>query len=91
MSRPDATRPQPAGFFTTMLTARGRPDEVATELAAPLLRVVDEELVGVVHDTDQDADNRIECDHGRLDELGVNARTPHLRVAAAFDELAAVI
>jgi transposase-like protein len=47
-------------FFDTVINAHGRPDEVTTDLAAPLL-------------------------------LGANARTHRLRVAAAFDELAAVI
>ena len=34
--------------------------------AAPLLRVVDELLPDVLHDTTQYANNRVECDHGRL-------------------------
>jgi transposase-like protein len=33
---------------------------------APLLRVVDDLLSEVLHDTTQFANNRIECDHGRL-------------------------
>jgi IS6 family transposase len=111
-------------FFETMLAGRERPREVTTDLAAPLLRVVDELLPGVLHDTTQFANNRIECDHGRLKarlrpmrglrtdrtastvirghafvqnlrrghyELGVEARHERLRVAAAFDELAAAI
>ena len=32
---------------------------------APLLRVVDDLLSEVLHDTTQFANNRIECDHGR--------------------------
>jgi transposase-like protein len=97
---------------------------VTTDLAAPLLRVVDELLPEVLHDTTQYANNRIEWDHGRLKarlrpmrglkrdpsasvvigghafiqnlrrghyELGMNARSKHLRVAAAFDELAEAI
>ena len=55
-----------ARFFTTMLTGRGRPREVTTDLAAPLLRVVDDLLPDALHDTTQYANNRIECDHGRL-------------------------
>jgi transposase-like protein len=39
---------------------------VTTDLAAPLLRVVDELLPEVLHDTTQYANNRIEWDHGRL-------------------------
>jgi transposase-like protein len=111
-------------FFNQMLSGRDRPREVTTDLAAPLLRVVDELLSEVLHDTAQYANNRIEWDHGRLKsrlrpmrglrtdrsastvirghafvqnvrrghyELGVEARHPCLRVAAAFDELARAI
>ena len=53
-------------FFETMLAGRDRPREVTTDLAAPLLRVVDDLLPEVLHDTSQFANNRIECDHGRL-------------------------
>ena len=55
-----------ARFFETMLAGRERPREVTTDLAAQLLRVVDELLPDVLHDTTQHANNRIECDHGRL-------------------------
>jgi IS6 family transposase len=58
---PAATR-----FFEMMLAGRDRPSEVTTDLAAPLLRVVDDLLPEVLHDTAQYANNRIECDHGRL-------------------------
>jgi len=111
-------------FFEMMLTGRERPTDVTTDLAAPLLRVVDDLLPEVLHDTTQYANNRIECDHERLKarlrpmrglrtdrtastvirghafvqnlrrghyELGVEARHERLRVAAAFDELAAAI
>ena len=111
-------------FFDTVLGAHGRPTGITTDLAAPLLRVVEELLFDVFHDTEQYANNRVETDHGRLKarlrpmrglkrdrtasvvirghafiqnlrrghyELGVNARNHRLRVAAAFDELAAVI
>jgi transposase-like protein len=53
-------------FFETMLTDRERPREVTTDLAGPLLRVVDELLPEVLHDTTQYANNRVEWDHGRL-------------------------
>jgi IS6 family transposase len=53
-------------FFQAMLAGRDRPREVTTDLAAPLLRVVDDLLPEVLHDTTQYANNRIECDHGRL-------------------------
>ena len=49
-----------------MLAARDRPREVTTDLAAPLLRVIDDLLAEVLDDTTQYANNRIECDHGRL-------------------------
>ena len=85
---------------------------------------VAELFAGSVHDTDQYANNRIECDHGRLKarlrpmrglktdgsasviirghafaqnlrrghyELGLDARSAHLRVATAFTELALAI
>jgi transposase-like protein len=58
---PAATR-----FFETMLSGRERPTEVTTDLAAPLLRVIDNLLPDALHDTTQYANNRIECDHGRL-------------------------
>ena len=58
---PAATR-----FFEMMLAGRDRPKEVTTDLAAPLLRVVDELLPEVLHDTTQYANNRVEWDHGRL-------------------------
>jgi len=53
-------------FFTDVLTAQGRPTEITIDLAAPLLRVVDELFPDAVHDTEQYSNNRIENDHGRL-------------------------
>jgi IS6 family transposase len=53
-------------FFQTMIEGRDRPREVTTDLAAPLLRVVDELLPDGLHDTTQYANNRIEWDHGPL-------------------------
>ncbi len=53
-------------FFQAMLAGRERPREVTTDLASPLLRVVDVLLPEVLHDTTQYSNNRIECDHGRL-------------------------
>ena len=111
-------------FFTDALSNHGRPAEVTTDLAAPLLRVIDELMPEAVHETEQYANNRSENDHGRLKarlrpmrglqtdrtasivirghafvqnlrrghyELGVEARRWHLRLAAAFDDLAEVI
>ena len=95
-----------------------------TDLAPALHHVIEELLPGAFHNTDQYANNRIECDHGRLKarlrpmrrlktdstaraiinahafvqnvrrghyELGVEARSRHLRTAAAFDELIVVV
>ncbi|MCP3938014.1 MAG: IS6 family transposase, partial [Actinomycetia bacterium] len=53
-------------FFETALTGHGRPAEVTTDLAAPLLRVIDELIPEAAHDTEQHSNNRIENDHGRL-------------------------
>ena len=53
-------------FFTAALVAHGRPAEITTDLAAPLLRVVDELFPDAVHDTEQYSNNRVENDHGRL-------------------------
>ena len=113
----------PAGLPAGAVIQSG-PVEVTTDLAAPLLRVIDEVLFDVAHDTEQYANNRVETYHGRLKarlrpmrglkrdrtasvvigghafiqnlrrghyELGMNARSKHLRVAAAFDELAEAI
>ena len=58
--------PAATKFFQTMLAGRERPREVTTDLAAPLLRVVDDLLPDALHDTTQYANNRVECDHGRV-------------------------
>ena len=58
--------PAATKFFEMMLAGRERPTDVTTDLAAPLLRVVDDLPPEVLHDTTQYANNRIECDHGRL-------------------------
>ena len=42
------------------------PVEVVTDRAATYLPVLEELLPAAWHRTDQDANNRIECDHGRL-------------------------
>ena len=97
---------------------------MTTDRAPSLLRVVDELLPHVVHDTGRHRNNRVECDHGRLKarlrpmrglkrdrtatvvirahacvqklrrghyELGVDAISNRLRVAAAFHELTRAI
>ena len=53
-------------FFERAISEHGRPAEVVTDKAPSLLRAVDELLPGVCHDTERYANNRIECDHGRL-------------------------
>ena len=53
-------------FFTMMLASHEPPEEVTTDLAPSLLRVVDELLPTALHDTAQYSNNRIENDHGRL-------------------------
>jgi transposase-like protein len=58
-------RPLPGSSRRCWRAAR-RPREVTTDLAAPLLRIVDELLPDVFHDTTQYANNRIEWDHRRL-------------------------
>ena len=111
-------------FFTAAIAAHGEPEEVVTDRAAALANVIEELLPSALHNTIKDANNRVECDHGRLKarlrpmrgvktdrtatviieghafiqnlrrghyELGVDARHPHLRGAAAFDELASMI
>jgi transposase-like protein len=111
-------------FFTAALRAHEAPGEVATDLAPVLAHVIAELLPAAFHHTQQYANNRLECDHGRLKarlrpmrglktdqtarvivgghaflqnlrrghyELGAEAPNRHLLVAAAFDELAAVI
>jgi transposase, IS6 family len=107
-------------FFTGTLLAHGRPVEVVTNKAAALANVINKLLPMVFHNTEQYANNRVECDHGRLKarlrpmrglktdrgarvvirghmfmqnlrrghyELGTEASTDHLRIAAAFDDL----
>ena len=111
-------------FFTAALSAHEAPGEVATDLAPVLAHVIAELLPATFQHTEQYANNRVECDHGRRKarlrpirglktdrtasvivgghaflqnlrrghyELGAEARNRHLRVAAAFDELAATI
>jgi hypothetical protein len=111
-------------FFADASRAHGRPVEATTDLAAPLLRVIDELIPEAVHDTEQNANSRIKNDHGRLKgeaetdarstdgsdrsivirghaftqnvtrghyELGIDAQSERLRLAAAFDQLAEMI
>ena len=53
-------------FFTAALAVHGEPAEVITDRAAPLAHVIDDLLPAALHTTEQYANNRVECDHGRL-------------------------
>jgi transposase-like protein len=53
-------------FFTAALNAHGAPDEVVTDLAPVLAHVIAELLPAAFHHTQRYANNRVECDHGRL-------------------------
>jgi IS6 family transposase len=61
--RPDITAAR--RFFAAAIDAHGEP-EVITDRAAALTNVIVELLPDTVHNTEQNANNRIECDHGRL-------------------------
>ena len=53
-------------FFMTALRAHGEPVEVVTDRAPALRAAIDELLPAVFHNTEQYANNRVDCDHGRL-------------------------
>ncbi len=53
-------------FFTAALAAHGEPDEIITDLAQALETVIEELVPDGFHNTEQYANNRVECDHGRL-------------------------
>ena len=53
-------------FFGRVITAHGHPDEVVTDLAQALETVIEEQLPTAFHNTNQYANYRVECDHGRL-------------------------
>jgi IS6 family transposase len=53
-------------FFAAAVLAHGEPEEVVTERAPALARAISELFLGAFHNTDQYANNRVECDHGRL-------------------------
>jgi transposase-like protein len=48
------------------LGAHTAPSEVVTDRAWTLLAIVEELTPGAMHNTDRYANNRIDCDHGRL-------------------------
>jgi transposase-like protein len=53
-------------FFTTALGAHGEPMEIVTDRAPALRAAIDELIPAVFHNVEQYANNRVECDHGRL-------------------------
>jgi IS6 family transposase len=53
-------------FFIAAIDAHGEPGEVITDRAAALAHAIVELMPAAVHNTEQYANNRIECDHGRL-------------------------
>src|SRR5471032_3119130 len=53
-------------FFATALDAHGAPVEVVTDRAPALRAAIDELIPGAFHNVEQYANNRVECDHGRL-------------------------
>ncbi len=58
--------PAARAFFKTTLLANDEPVEVVTDLAQALETVIEEQLPKAFHNTGQYANNRVECDHGRL-------------------------
>ena len=65
MERSTTALSKTSPFFTTV-AARGEPEEVVTDRAAALANVIDELLPQALHNTTKYANNRVECDHGRL-------------------------
>jgi transposase-like protein len=53
-------------FLTSALGAHGEPVEVVTDLAPAPETAIAEIVSDAFHNTDQHADSRVECDHGRL-------------------------
>jgi IS6 family transposase len=53
-------------FFDAAIYAHGEPDEVITDRAAALANVIAELIPDAEYNTEQYANNRVECDHGRL-------------------------
>jgi transposase-like protein len=53
-------------FFRRALDAHGEPEEVITDLAQALETVIEELVPNAFHNTEQYANNSVECDHGRL-------------------------
>ena len=54
-------------FFHQMLGEHARPEQVTTDKAKALIAAVEDLLPDADHDTSAYANNRVECDHGRLE------------------------
>jgi IS6 family transposase len=53
-------------FFETALRAHGQPTEIVTDRAPALRAAIEDLMPAAFHNTERYANNRIECDHGRL-------------------------
>jgi transposase, IS6 family len=53
-------------FFATALRSHGAPTEVVTDRAPALRAAIEGLMPSAFHNTEQYANNRVECDHGRL-------------------------
>jgi IS6 family transposase len=53
-------------FFISVLDAHDAPSEIVTDRAPALLAAIEELVPAACHNIEQYANNRIECDHGRL-------------------------
>jgi transposase-like protein len=53
-------------FFARAIRAHGEPVEVVTDRAPAFCAAIEGLMPAAFHDTGQYANNRIECDHGRL-------------------------
>ena len=52
--------------FATALRAHGEPIEIVTDRAPALRAAIEGLMPAAFHNTEQYANNRVECDHGRL-------------------------
>jgi IS6 family transposase len=53
-------------FFSSALDAHGEPNEVITDLAPALETAIEQLIPNAFHNTEKHANNRVECDHGRI-------------------------
>jgi IS6 family transposase len=53
-------------FFAMALRSHDQPIEVVTDRAPALRAAIESLMPAAFHDTEQYANNRVECDHGRL-------------------------